>query len=330
MSPVRKIALCAALLGLVVLVGGEAMAQARHPFQVGISEGGGQASGAVGFILAQQAMFERMMSVAVRAIRAGEGGLWALVSLAFAYGVFHAAGPGHGKAVVAAYLVANEQALKRGLVISFAAAILQGLIAIAVVGILALLLNATARQMRDAAQMVEIASFAGIALFGAWLTWRKARALWWALRPKPALSARFICEACEADAAHEHGPDCGHIHMPDPAKLGRDFSWQEAAATVVAAGLRPCSGAILILVFAMAQGIFYAGILATIAMSLGTALTTGALAALAVLAKGTALRLTSADSQRSVIVLRALETTAAVLVCALGIGLLLGVTGAGF
>jgi ABC-type nickel/cobalt efflux system permease component RcnA len=118
--------------------------------------------------------------------------------------------------------------------------------------------------------------------------------------------------------------------MPDPATLGRDFSWQEAAATVVAAGLRPCSGAILILVFAMAQGIFYAGILATIAMSLGTALTTGALAALAVLAKGTALRLTSADSQRGVIVLRALETTAAVLVCALGVGLLLGVTGAGF
>jgi ABC-type nickel/cobalt efflux system permease component RcnA len=144
------------------------------------------------------------------------------------------------------------------------------------------------------------------------------------------VSGRFVCEACEDDLAHEHGPDCGHFHMPDPAKLGRDFSWREAGATVVAAGLRPCSGAILVLVFAMWQGIFYAGILATLAMSLGTALTTGALAALAVLAKGTALRLTSAGSTRAVIALRALELIAAVLVCALGLGLLLGIAGAGF
>ena len=327
---ITRLALLFCALALVVMASDAALAQARNPFNVGISEGGGQASGLVGWILAKQSEFERMMSAAVRAIRAGDGGLWALLSIAFAYGVFHAAGPGHGKAVVAAYMFANEQALKRGIIISFAAALLQGVVAITIVGALALLLNATARQMRDAASMVEVASFAGLALFGAWLAWRKARALWQLLRPQPQVYSRFLCEACEADEAHEHGPNCGHFHMPDPALLGKHFSWRDAALTVVTAGSRPCSGAILILVFAMAQGIFWAGVWATLAMALGTAITTGALAAVAVLAKGVALRMTGETSRKGMIAMRALECAAALAVFLLGAGLLLGVTGAGF
>ena len=326
----KHIALLICALALVLCVSDAAFAQARNPFNVGISEGGGQASGLVGWILAKQSEFERMMSASVRAIRAGDGGLWALLSIAFSYGVFHAAGPGHGKAVVAAYMFANEQALKRGLVISFAAAVLQGVVAIAIVGTLAILLNATARQMRDAASVVEVASFAGLALFGLWLFWRKARLLWAMLRPQPQISSRFACEACGGDEEHEHGPNCGHFHMPDPAMLGKHFSWRDAALTVVTAGSRPCSGAILILVFALSQGIFMAGVWATVAMALGTAITTGALAAVAVLAKGAALRLTGETSRKGVIVIRALECAAALAVFLLGLGLLLGVAGAGF
>ncbi len=332
MSPARdmtRMVLACCALALVIAASDVAFAQARNPFNVGISEGGGQATGLTGWILAKQSEFERMMSTAVRAIRAGDGGLWALLSIAFAYGVFHAAGPGHGKAVVAAYMFANEQALRRGLGISFAAALLQALVAIGIVGGLALLLNATARQMRDAAHSVEVASFAGLALFGAWLAWRKGKALWLALRPRPVISSRFLCEACAADEEHEHGPNCGHIHMPDPALLGKNFSWRDAALTVVTAGSRPCSGAILILVFAMAQGIFMAGVWATLAMALGTAITTGALAALAVLAKGVALRMTGESSRRGQIIMRGLECAAALAVFALGLALLLGVTGLG-
>ena len=85
--------------------------------------------------------------------------------------------------------------------------------------------------------------------------------------------------------------DCGHSHAPDPATLGDGFSWRGAAATVVAAGSRPCSGAILVLVFALAQGLFAAGVAATFAMSLGMAITTGALACAAVFAKRLAMRL---------------------------------------
>ena len=329
----------AAVLGLLALacVAGEAVAQglgtpARNPFSVGVSEGGGRYTGVLGWIMSQQMAFERQMSGAVRAIRTTGAGFWTLAGISFAYGVFHAAGPGHGKAVVAAYMIANERALKRGLVISGLASLLQGFVAIAIVGVLALLLNATAQRMRDAAQWIEMASFVGIASFGAFLAWRKGRALLTTLRPPaPATASRFVCEAMDGDASHQHGSDCGHFHMPDPRTLGKkSFSWRDAALTVITAGSRPCSGAILVLVFSLAQGIFWAGVAATFTMALGTAITTGALATMAVLAKDLALRLTGGQSsRRGEIVGRALEFGAACLVLALGLALLLGVTLAG-
>lgn len=325
-------ALCVA--ALLLCHGAEALAQARNPFNVGITEGGGAGGGITGWILARQLEFERGLSGAVRAVRTSPAALWTLMGLSFAYGVFHAAGPGHGKAVVASYMIANERALKRGLVISFAAAILQALVAIVIVGGLALLLNATAQTMKDAAHFVELASFAGIAALGLWLSWRKGRDFLTAWRAGAAartpLASRFACEAVEADAGHVHDESCGHFHMPDPSKLGDNFSWRDAILTVITAGARPCSGAILVLVFALAQGLLYAGIAATLAMALGTAITTGALASLAVLAKSLALRLTGAGSRRGELIARALEFAAACLVLILGLALFFGYALAGF
>ena len=68
----------------------------------------------------------------------------------FVYGIFHAAGPGHGKAVISSYVVANEETWWRGVVLSFASALLQAPVAVAVVGIAAALLNATAATMKSA------------------------------------------------------------------------------------------------------------------------------------------------------------------------------------
>jgi ABC-type nickel/cobalt efflux system permease component RcnA len=303
----------------------DVFAQARNPFSVGISEGGGAATGLTGWILAQQQHFDLLMRDAVRAIRADASAFWSLVGLAFAYGVFHAAGPGHGKAVLAAYLIANERALKRGLVMAALAALLQALVAIALVLGLTTLLGLTARHLRDAAQWVEIASYAAIALVGVALVWRKGKAFLGEWRSKPQVASRFICDAGD-DPSHVHGPNCGHVHMPDPALLGGgSLDWRGAAGTVVAAGLRPCSGAILVLVFAAAQGIVLAGVAATFAMAVGTALTTGAIAAAAVYAKAQASRFATLRTQRAARLLSGLELVAAVAVLLLGIGLLMGV-----
>jgi ABC-type nickel/cobalt efflux system permease component RcnA len=323
-----------AAVALVFCHCGHAAAQPRNPFNVGITEGGGAPVGITGWIMARQIAFEQLLSGAVRAVRTSNAGLWALCGLSFAYGVFHAAGPGHGKAVVASYMIANERALRRGLVISSLAALLQGLVAVAIIAVFALVLRATAPRMRDAAHFVEEASFAGVTLLGAWLVWRKGRALLALVRiPSPKMvpagvNSRFACEACDDDS-HVHDASCGHFHMPDPGTLGSGFSWRDAMMTVLAAGTRPCSGAILVLVFALAQGIFYAGVVATLAMSLGTAITTGALAIMAVLVKKVAMRLASATSRRGLVVARGFEFAAACLVLILGVLLLQGYAAAG-
>ncbi len=118
----------------------------RNPFGMGLREA--TPSGDIGaYILAVQSAFYKNLQQALAAVKDHGGAIWSLLSIGFAYGVFHAAGPGHGKGVIAAYLVADERALAKGFALSLAAAIVQALVAIALVGILAILFNATAATM---------------------------------------------------------------------------------------------------------------------------------------------------------------------------------------
>jgi ABC-type nickel/cobalt efflux system permease component RcnA len=322
-----------AALFTLLLLATPALAQ-RNPFAVGANEGAAAAGNSfVAWILAQQSHFYRALTGAAREAKTGMAGFWLLAGLSFAYGVFHAAGPGHGKAVMASYMIANERALKRGLILTFLAALLQGVVAIAIVGVAALVFNATSTRMTQAAQAIELTSYAAVAGLGLYLAWTKGGALFRALRaraPAPAFAtaggvaapSRFACES--VDPGHVHTADCGHFHAPDPATLGDGFSWGAAMATIVAAGARPCSGAILVLVFTLAQGVFLAGVGAVAAMSLGTAITTGALAAIAVLAKGLALRLAGGAEGRGLLIARGAEFLAALAVLAVGLALLGG------
>ena len=356
----------AAALLVAALSAAPALAQAHNPFSVGISEGGGAPSGLMGWIMAQQGLFERSIAAAVRGSTHDHSALWLLMGLSFLYGVLHAAGPGHGKAVLASYMIANEQALRRGIVLSFLAALLQAGVAIVVVTLLSYVFHATQMGMRATDALIEKASYGGVAALGLWLFWRKGRAfvaewrtgsgaLVFAQRepdlafasglagarlqapPRSAMSRFAIGDGCAdlasspaprgfaCEEAHEHGPTCSHFHAPDPTTLGEGFSWREQMSTVLAAGARPCSGAILVLVFSLAQGFFLAGIASTLVMAFGTALTTAALASTAVLAKPLALRLVGRGSQNGRLVARGLEVAAALLVFAVGVSLLIGI-----
>jgi len=327
-------------LGLLLGWAAPALAQgAHHPFAVGADEGGiGRVSGLTAWIMAQESGFYRLLTRALRGVKESGWGIFALAGLSFAYGVFHAAGPGHGKAVVASYMLSNERALRRGLVIALAAALVQGLVAVGLVAIAALIFKATAAHMTEVADILETASYAGIVLLGAALVWSKGRALQAAFRMLPAPAPQtfvvpklaysdpgrtdrgFFADDCTQD--HRHGLACGHFHVPDPRGLDEGFAWKNAAVTVLTAGARPCSGAILILVFALAQGVFLVGVGATFAMSLGTAMTTGALASLAVLAKTWAVRFSGPGSLRALVIGRLIEVGAACAVLLLGLVLL--------
>ncbi|MGU3557477.1 nickel/cobalt transporter [Methylobacterium radiotolerans] len=273
----------------------------RSPFGIGFREAAPAATGLGGVILALQASFSRSLNAAVAALRGG--GSWTpLIGLAFAYGVFHAAGPGHGKAVIAGYILAGERALRRGAALSVLAALLQACVAGAIVGLGTLALNATAASITRAGTLIETVSFALVALIGLVLTWRKAGRL--------------------ANLGAGCGPGCNHL--PGPQALDTLDTWRERAGVVLAAGTRPCAGAVLVLVFAVSQGVPGAGVLAVLAMALGTAVTTTALACLAVFAKRMALRLAGGRGQAGLLALGGLELVAAAFVLVLGTAMLSG------
>jgi nickel/cobalt transporter (NicO) family protein len=311
--------------------------------------------GVLGWIFAKQAEFYRQFSSLIRAAKADGSAAWSLLALSFLYGVFHAAGPGHGKAVISSYMVANEETWRRGVVLSFASALLQALVAVVLVGIAAALLNATAAGMRSAVNLIEIASYSLIVLIGVRLLWVKGRAFFTALQtlhhPRAlgaaatnpsslAYAPQGHCQAHDHDTHgcghhhhhhdHSHGHDhdeasaWGHAHAPEPEELAGPGGWARGLSAVVAVGLRPCSGAILVLVFALAQGLFWAGVLSTFIMGIGTAITVAIIATIAVGARAWAKRFADRRSGYAVLAMRAVEAGAAVVIIAFGVLLLTG------
>ena len=316
-----------------------------------------QVGGIVGWLLAKQSEFYREMSGTIRAAKSDGSAVWTLLGISFAYGIFHAAGPGHGKAVISSYLVANEETARRGIVLSFASALLQALVAVVIVGIGAWLLNATAKSMCGAERVIEIASYGLIAAFGARLVWTKGGGFMRALQAKPAPVPALAAAAAHhhdhghhghghAHHHHSHGHDhhhhdhgdhshddhddhvhdehCGHSHGPTPDQLAGPGGWQRGLGAIFAVGLRPCSGAILVLVFALAQGLFWAGVAATFVMGIGTAITVATIAVIAVSAKGLAQHLSAGREGGGTLIMRGIEFGAAGLVLLFGLGLLFG------
>ena len=313
LAAVAIIALAMGLIGL--WLGPVSKPPPRNPFGMGLREA--TPSGSLGaWILSVQSGFYASLQSGVREMKQNGSALYSLLLVGFAYGVFHAAGPGHGKGVISAYLVADEKALRKGFALSLAAALVQALVAIAIVAIVSLALRATASTMNKLAMNVELASFVAVALLGAVIAWRKAGKF-----------LGIVALARNPYAAVQD--DCDHVHMPPPEELGRLTRLRDMAGVALAAGIRPCAGALIVLVFALSQGVFAVGIAATFAMALGTALTTGAIAALAVFFKAAALRIAGGRGASGAIAIAGLELLAAAFVFVLGASLLYGLWAAG-
>jgi ABC-type nickel/cobalt efflux system permease component RcnA len=309
-----KSACLIALSGLFLLVAASAQAETKPPSAFAPQGQAGQAappppafappggsaaatsSGLFGWVLKTQQSLQRDLAAGVKNLK-GENafaGAVMLAALSFLYGVVHAVGPGHGKAIISSYVVANEETVRRGIVISFLAAAMQALTAIALVGILAIALNSSGLEITAWSNQLESVSYALIALVGLWLLVTQLLRLY----------RRWRGEAAAHDHHHHHhdhghhhrhahahaeGEACGHI--VDAKELAGPFSWRKVLAVVLSVGVRPCTGAILVLVFALAQGLFWAGVAATFAMALGTAITVAVLASLALGSRELALKL---------------------------------------
>jgi nickel/cobalt transporter (NicO) family protein len=370
----RQVAMLVVVVAAILLIAGviDILLAQGNPF--GVPKGGAPKAppapppppdGLFGWIIAKQNEFYRQFSGLIRQAKADGSAVWGLLGVSFLYGVFHAAGPGHGKAVISSYVVANEETWKRGVVLSFASALLQALVAVAVVGIASALLSATAATMKSAVDVIEIVSYALIIAIGVRLAWVKGGGLVNAWRARKSSSAAHAhdehaqhghehhehahhghAHANSGNPAHhshhdhahhahdhhdhhhhdhhhdDHASAWGHAHAPEPQELAGPGGWKRGLSAIVAVGMRPCSGAIIVLVFALAQGLFWAGVAATFVMGLGTAITVAVIATIAVGARSWAARLAGSKSGYGMVAMRAIEVAAAFVIIAFG-GLLL-------
>jgi nickel/cobalt exporter len=357
MTRLRRVILTVQVAVLVACAIDVVSAQAA-PFGAPHPAGAMSASGLTGWIFAQQAAFYRSLSGFIRASKEDGAAMWGLFGISFLYGVFHAVGPGHGKAVISSYLVANEETWRRGVVLSFASAGIQSVVAIVVVAIAAVLLGATAKTIGLTVHLVEIVSYGLVILIGLRLLYVKGRGFLLACReltwtpapvlaltsghsnktlrlPTPRLGAMTLRGGqCMVDgcAGHEHGFHChdhhesawAHAHGPEPAELAGAGGWRRGLSAVVAVGLRPCSGAIIVLIFALAQDLFWTGVGATLIMGLGTAVMVAAIATLAMSARQIASRVANARAGFGMLTMRGIEVGAAALIVVFGTLLLAG------
>ena len=258
-------------------------------------------SGILGWIATKQQSMQRELAATVKRLKEENvlAAALALAGISFVYGVLHAVGPGHGKAIISSYVVANEETARRGIVISFIAAAMQALTAVALVSVLLLAFNATGLQLTAWSNQLESVSYAMIALVGLYMLVTQLLRLW--RRRQEHAAAGHAHSGCGHD--HDHGHHHHHHaegeacdHMVDARAIAGPVSWKKMVAVVFAVGIRPCTGAILVLVFALAQGLFWAGVAATFAMALGTAITVAVLATIAVGSRELALKLGGENS----------------------------------
>ncbi|MEM7044460.1 MAG: nickel/cobalt transporter [Pseudomonadota bacterium] len=245
-----------------------------------------------------QRELHRDLAAAMRAVEASGGtAFWSLIGLGFLYGVFHAIGPGHGKVVISTYLATHESRLARGITLSLLSSLMQGLTAILLVGGVALIAERSLRDSQKLGIQLEAMSYGLVMSVGLFLIWRG----FWRLRASYNRHEHRPEDghghAHEDDHGHGHGDghtSCCHGHGPSADQLEKELSFREFFPMILSIGIRPCSGAILVLILALALHQLPAGIAAVVAMSIGTGLSISALAALSVYARNSAIAFANA------------------------------------
>lgn len=196
-----------------------------------------------------------------------------LLIFSFLYGVLHALGPGHGKIVITTWLATHPSKLKSSIGLTLASSLLQGCVAIGLVVVVLTLLQLPARQLHLSSFWLEKGSYALVGVLGIMLCWR-------ALKKLRALMQKPKFKAFTPHHVHDAHCGCGHQHLPTQEQLQSGDDWRARLMIILSMGMRPCSGAIMVLLFSKVIGVFSWGVMSALAMAAGTSLTITSLALL--------------------------------------------------
>lgn len=265
------------------------------------------------WVQGMQHVAQDRLARAVRALRGGEpGAVMALLAVCFAYGVLHAAGPGHGKMLIGGYGVARRVRVLPLAGIALASSLAQAAVAVGLVYAAVAVLGWTRTAVLGTAEDVMAPiSHALIAGLGLWLVWRGVGGL-----------RRQAAEGHSHDHdahGHVHGPECDHAHGPTLAEVGRLTGWRDTAALIAGIAIRPCSGALFLLILTWQLGVGMAGVAGAFAMGLGTAAVTVLVAAMAVWAREGALATLSGGRVARAMPVLELAVGAVIMLVALGL-----------
>ncbi len=257
------------------------------------------------WVIMLQSKVTRAINAQLMAIKTGDnrngipGALWGGLLIGFLYGVFHALGPGHGKSVIIGYFLGREAHPLRGIAMASWISLSHVVGAIVIVTVVHFILSQSLASPVDEVDGLRVFSYAAILLIGLGMLWQALRG---------------------GGHGHDHGHDHGHHHGHGEPCAHVPGARKEQGLLGFAAGFIPCSGAILILVFALTNGIVLSGIAMTLAIAVGMAITLSVMGVASILVRRQiVLRL-----PESAVASRAFGLIGPILVTAIGAVLLCG------
>jgi nickel/cobalt exporter len=196
----------------------------------------------------------------------GEGVLLLLLLTALGWGALHAVSPGHGKAMVAAYLVGTRGTAKHAVALG-ATVTVTHTIGVFALGVVTLALSQYVLP-EDLYPWLTLVSGLLVVVIGAGVLRARVR------RARVARADRAHEQHPHAHTHehHSHGDNHSHSHGGRPHSHGpEDLSWKGLLGMGTAAGLIPCPSALVVLLAAISQHEVALGLLLITAFSLGLA-----------------------------------------------------------
>jgi nickel/cobalt exporter len=217
--------------------------------------------------------------------------LLSLIIIAFLYGVLHAAGPGHGKAVATSYLLSRGRKFSRAILLGNLIAAFHGLSGVVlVVAVFFVLKKGFTGSLESVTSITQLISYSLIVLLGLGLLTKSL--LSWRRQPGS--------------------------HGSNPPASSED-NMRNPLAIAMALGMIPCPGVVLVMLFCLSLNTIGLGLVLAFFLILGMAITISAVGVSALAGKNLALAALERRHRFAEILQRGIETAGALSVTALGL-----------